>query len=156
MYSFPNLKPVCCPCPVLTVASWPAYRFPSGLVFPSLLEFSSLLWSTQSKTFSMVNEAEIDVFLKFPCLFCDPADVGNLMLVLLPFLNPAYTSGSSQFTYCWSLAWRILIITLLACEMSAVVWTFFGIVLLRDWNENWAFPVLWPLLSFPNLLAYWV
>ena len=25
-----------------------------------------------------------------------------------------------------------------------------------DWNENWCFPVLWPLLSFPDLLAYWV
>ena len=25
-----------------------------------------------------------------------------------------------------------------------------------DWNENRPFPVLWPLLSFPNLLAYWV
>ena len=36
-------------------------------------------------------------------------------LVPLPFLNPAWTSGSSQFTYCWSLAWRILSITLLAC-----------------------------------------
>ena len=29
-------------------------------------------------------------------------------LVPLPFLKPAWTSGSSQFTYCWSLAWRIL------------------------------------------------
>ena len=38
----------------------------------------------------------------------------------------------------------------------AVVWTFFGIAFLRDWNENWPFPVLWPLLSFPNLLASWV
>ena len=38
----------------------------------------------------------------------------------------------------------------------AVVWTFFGIGFLWDWNENWAFPVLWPLLSLPNLLAYWV
>ena len=28
--------------------------------------------------------------------------------------------------------------------------------LLWDWNENWPFPVLWPLLSFPDLLAYWV
>ena len=28
--------------------------------------------------------------------------------------------------------------------------------LLWDWNENWPFSVLWPLLSFPNLLAYWV
>ena len=40
-------------------------------------------------------------------------------LVPLPFLNPAWTSGSSQFTYYWSLTWRILSITLLACEMSA-------------------------------------
>ena len=45
-------------------------------------------------------------------------------LVPLPFLNLALTSVSSQFTYCWSLAWRILSITLLACEMSAIVWQF--------------------------------
>ena len=38
----------------------------------------------------------------------------------LPFLNLAYTSGSSWFMYCWSPAWRILSITLLACEMSAI------------------------------------
>ena len=79
-------------------------------------------------------------------------------LVPLPFLKPAWTSGSSWFMYCWSLAWRILSITLLACEMSncAVVLAFFGIAFLWDWNENWPFPVLWPLLSFPNFLAYWV
>ena len=40
----------------------------------------------------------------------------------LPFLNPAWTSGSSQFMFCWSLAWRILNITLLACEMCTIVW----------------------------------
>ena len=33
----------------------------------------------------------------------------------------------------------------------AVVWTFFGIAFLWDWNENWSFPVLWPLLSFPDI-----
>ena len=38
----------------------------------------------------------------------------------------------------------------------AVVWAFFGSAFLWDWNENWPFPVLWPLLSFPNWLAYWV
>ena len=43
-----------------------------------------------------------------------------LPLVPLPFLKPAWTSGSSHFMYCWSLAWRILSITLLACEMSAI------------------------------------
>ena len=36
-------------------------------------------------------------------------------------LKMAWTSGGSRFTYCWSLAWRILSITLLACEMSATV-----------------------------------
>ena len=38
----------------------------------------------------------------------------------------------------------------------AVVWAFFGIAFLWEWNENWPFPVLWLLLSFPNFLAYWV
>ena len=33
-----------------------------------------------------------------------------------------------------------------------LVW---GIAFLWDWNENWPIPVLQPLLSFPNLLAYW-
>ena len=32
--------------------------------------------------------------------------------------------------------------------------TFFGIAFFSDWNENWRFSVLWPLLSFLNLLAY--
>ena len=40
-------------------------------------------------------------------------------LVPLPFLNPACTSGSSRFTYCWSIAWRILSTILLEFEMSA-------------------------------------
>ena len=35
----------------------------------------------------------------------------------------------------------------------AVVWAFFGIAFLWDWNENWPFPVLWSLLSFPYFLA---
>ena len=35
----------------------------------------------------------------------------------LPFLNPAGTSGSSQFKNCWSLSWRILSISLLVCVL---------------------------------------
>ena len=31
-----------------------------------------------------------------------------------------------------------------------VVWAFFGIAFLWDWNENWPFPVLKPLLRVPN------
>ena len=45
-------------------------------------------------------------------------------LVPLPFLNPAWTSGISQFMYCWSLTWRILSITLLVGKMNAIVWQF--------------------------------
>ena len=79
-------------------------------------------------------------------------------LVPLPFLNLTCTSGSSQFRCCcWSLAWRILsnyFATLWDEGNWAVVWAFFGVAFLWDWNEKWPFPVLWPLLSFPNLLAY--
>ena len=65
-------------------------------------------------------------------------------LIPLPFLNSACTSRSSQFMYCWSLAWRILSILLLTCEMRTIVqylvWTFFDIAL-WGWKENWPFPV---------------
>ena len=37
-----------------------------------------------------------------------------------------------------------------------VIWIFFGIALLWDWNENWPVLGLWPLLSFSYLLAYWL
>ena len=73
------------------------------------------------KGFDIVNKAEVDVFLEFSHFFNDPTDVGNLISVPLPFLNPTWTSESSLFTYCWSLPWSILSITLLTCEMSAIV-----------------------------------
>ena len=71
-----------------------------GLVFPSLSELSTVSCDPQVKGFGIVNKAEIDVFLELSCFFDDPADVGNLISGSLPFLNPALTSGSSQFTYC--------------------------------------------------------
>ena len=114
-------------CPVLTIVSWPAYRFLrrqvrwwSGIPI-SLRTFHFVVIHTV-KGFGIVNKAEVDVFLELSCFFNDPADMAIWSLVPLPFLKPAWTSGSSQFTYCWSLAWRILIITLLACEMSTIVW----------------------------------
>ena len=74
------------------------------------------------KGFGIVSKAEIDVFfwnsLPFSMI---QRMLAIWSLVPLPFLHPAWTSGSSQFTYCCSLAWRILSITLLACEMSAIV-----------------------------------
>ena len=79
-------------------------------------------------------------------------------LVPLPFLKPAWTSGSSWF--------KLLkpglenfghYFTSMLDECNcAVVWALLGIAFLWHWNENWPFPVLWPLLSFPNLLACWM
>ena len=40
------------------------------------------------KGFSIVNEAEVDVFLEFSCFFHDPTNVGNL------------SSDSSAFSKC--------------------------------------------------------
>ena len=74
------------------------------------------------KGFGKLNIAEVDVFLELSCFFDNPVVVGNWSLVPLLFPKPAGTSGSSWFTYCWSLAWRIFSITLLVCEMSAIVW----------------------------------
>ena len=76
-------------------------------------------------------------------------------LVPLPFLNPICTSGSSRFTYCGSLPWRILSITLLAWEMHTIVWyfehslafPFFGIRMKTDLFQScghcWVFQIYW-------------
>ena len=104
------------------------------------------------KGFGVVNKAEVDIFLELSCFFDDPVDVGNLISGSYAFSKSSL--NSSQFLNCWSLDWRILNFTLLVCCVA--VWAFFGIAFLWDWNENWPFPVLWPLLSFPNLLVYWV
>ena len=53
------------------------------------------------KGFSIVNEAEVDVFLKFPCFFYHPADVGNLI------------SGSSAFSKYSLNIWKFLVHVLL-------------------------------------------
>ena len=52
------------------------------------------------KGFGIVNKAEIYGFLELSHFFSDPTDVGNLISVPLPFLNPSGTSGNSQFMYC--------------------------------------------------------
>ena len=52
------------------------------------------------KSFRKVNEAEVDVFLEFPCFFYDPTDVGNLICgssafskdqSILKEINPEYS-----------------------------------------------------------------
>ena len=109
------------------------------------------------KGFGIVNKAEVNVFLELSCFFDDPTDVGNLIsgssafsksqlehLEVHVLLKPGLENVKHYFVSMWN-----------ECN-CAVVWAFFGTAFLWDWNENWPFPVLWPLLSFPNLLAYWV
>ena len=123
-YSFSYLELVCCS------------MFSSNCCFLTCIQFSQeagqVVWYSHFfqnfpqfivihtvKSFGIVNKAERDVFLELSCFFHDPADVGNLI------------SGSSAFSKTtlniWKfmvhvlLAWRILSITLLACEMSAIV-----------------------------------
>ena len=109
------------------------------------------------KGFGIVNKTERDIFLELSCFFNDPADVGNLICGSSAFsksslnickftvhilLKPGMENFGHYFTHMWD-----------ECN-CVVVWTFFRIAFLWDWNENWP-PVLWPLLSFlfPGILS---
>ena len=161
---FPIWNQSVVPCPVLTVASWPTYRFLKrkrqvvwySHFFKNFLQFVVV---HRVKGFGIVNKARVDVFLELFCFFSDPTDVGNLI------------SGSSVFSKSSLNIWKFSVHVLLkTCwenfehyfasvwdECNCVAfWAFFVIAFLRDWDENWPFPVLWPLLHFTNLLTYWV
>ena len=164
MYSFPDLEPVCWSmssfnCCFLTCIEisleagqvvWYAHLFQN---FPQFIVIHIV------KGFGIVNKAEVDVFsgtlllfswssrcwqfdLWFLCLFQNQLEHLKYMVHIL--LKPGLENFEHYFTSVW-----------VECN-CAVVWAFFGIAFLWDWNKNWPFPVLWPLLSFPNLLAYWV
>ena len=164
MYFFPALEPVCCSmssfncCFLICIqisqeagkVVWYSHLFQN---FPQFVVIHIV------KGFGVVNKAEVDVFLKLSCFLDDPMDVGNLI------------SGSSAFSKSsWNI-WKFSVHVPLKPHLEnfehylasmwnecscAVLWAFFGIAFLWDCNESWPFPVLWPLLSFPNLLAYWV
>ena len=99
------------PCLALTIASWPAYRFLRRQVRWSGIPISWRIFQfvviNTVKGFGVVNKAEVDVFLELLFFLMIQWMLAIWSLVPLPFLNPAWTSGSSLFTYCWSLAWRI-------------------------------------------------
>ena len=87
------------------------------------------------KGFSIVNAAEADVLLEFSCFFYDLMDVDILI------------SGSSAFSKCHLYIWKFLghiplkpSLENFEHDMKWVQlcgsWTFFGIALLWDWNEN--------------------
>ena len=163
-YSFPNLEQVCCSmsssnCCFLTCIQisqeagqvvWYSHLFQN---FPQFVVIHTV------KGFGIVNKADVDVFLELFCFFNDPAVVGNLISCSSAFsktsfniwkftvhvlLKPGLENFKHHFTSVWD-----------ECN-CAVVWAFFVLAFLWDWNENWPFPVLWPLMSFPNLLEYWV
>ena len=105
------------------------------------------------KDFGIINKAEMVVFLEFSCFFYNLADVSNLIF------------GSSAFSKSSLNIWKFSVHVLLKPSLEnfehyfasmwdecncVLVWTFFGIAFLWDLNENWPFPVLWPLLSLWN------
>ena len=170
-----NIQPLCTPFPILNQSVVPSpvlFFFFSLICIEISQEAGKVVWYSYLfknfpqfvvictvKGFTVVNEAEVDVFLEFPCFFYDPSNVGN------------FISGSPAFSKSSLNIWKFSVHILLKPSLEnfehyfariwdecncVVVWTFFGIAFLWDWNENRPFPVLWPLLSFPNLLAYWV
>ena len=146
------------PCPVLTVASWPSQESGQVVWYSHLFQnFPQFVVIHTLKGSGIVNKTKVDVFLEFSCCFDDSVDVGNLI------------SGSSAFSKTSLDIWKFKVHVLLKPGLEnfehyftsvwdkcncVVVWAFFGIAFLWDWNENWPFPVLQPLLSFSNLLAY--
>ena len=162
MYTFPDLEPVCCSisnsnCCFLT--SIQISQEAGQVVWYShlLKNFPQFVVIHTVKGFNVVSEAK------------------SFSGILLLFL---WSSGCWQFDL-WSSAfsksslymWKFFVHILLKPRLKdfehflasmwnecncVIVWIFFSIALLWDWNEKWPLPVLWPLLSFPNLLAYWV
>ena len=78
--------------------------------------------------------------LWFLCLSKTSLNIWKFTVPVL--LKPGLENFEHYFTSVWE-----------ECN-CVVVWAFFGIAFLWDWNENCPFPVLWPLLHFPNLQAY--
>ena len=160
MYSFSYLEPVCCSvssfnCCFLTCIQVSQEAGQLVWYSPVFQNFPVFIVIHTVKGFGIVNKAEIDVFLELCCFFSDPADVGNLVSGSLAFsktslniwkftvhvlLKPGLENFEHYFTSVWD-----------ECN-CALVWAFFDISFLLDWNENWPFPVLWPLLSFH---IYW-
>ena len=150
MYSFPNLEPVHC------FISGSNFWFLACIQVPQeagkVVCFSHLFKNFPQfvvihtvKGFSLVTEAEVDVFLEFSCFFYALMGVGNLISDFSAFsksslniwkfmvhvlLKPSLENSEHHFANMWD-----------ECS-CVVVWTFFGIAFLWNWNENWPFLVL--------------
>ena len=144
MYSFSYLEPVCCSmssfnCCFLTCKQ--VSQEAGQVVWYShlLKNFPQFIVIHTVKCFGIVNKAEIDIFLELSSFFDDPEDVGNLI------------SGSSAFSKTSLNIWKFMVHVLLKPGLEnfehyftsmwdecncVVVWAFFGIAFLWDWNEN--------------------
>ena len=113
----------------------------------SLRIFHSLLWFTQSKTFSLVNAAKRYIFLDFVCFLFEPTNVGNLIsgssafaestLYLWKFLGHALSNPSlKDFEYNLTSMWNE--------DSCQVAWTFFSTALLLGlgWKLIFSSPVI--------------
>ena len=148
-HSFSYLEPVCCSMSssnfcfltIIRVSQetgqviWYSHLFQN---FPQCIVIHTV------KGFGIVNKTEIDVFLELSCFFDDPADVGNLISS-----SSAFSKSSLKI---WKFTVHILLkpglenlsITLLVCEMSAIVQQFdhslalpfFGIGMKADLSQS--------------------
>ena len=146
---FPILNQFVVPCLVLTIASWSEYRVSqeTGKVvwyshffknFPQLVVIHTV------KGFIVGNEA--DVFLEFSCFLYEPANVDSLISGSSAFLNSAWTSGSSWFTYCWShVKWAQLF------GSFSILWHCFSLGL--EWKLTFSSPVA--TAEFSNFAGIW-
>ena len=115
------------------------------------------LWSTVKGFHIVVNEAEVDAFLECSCFFCYPTEVGNLI------------SGSSAFSksilYIWNFLFHILLrpslkdfehyLSSIWNEHNCMIEHSLALPFFRIEMKTDLFKSCWPLLSFPNFLAYW-
>ena len=137
---------------MLTVASCPAYRFLKRQVRWSGIPISLRIFYLFKnfvvhtiKGVGIVNKAEINVFLELSCFFNDPTDVGTLISGSFAFSKASLNMWKFMAHVLLKLAWRILSITLLAGEMSAIVqWfehslplPFFGIGMKSDLFQSY-------------------
>ena len=128
-------------CVRLFVTPWTvAHHTPLSMGFSRQQYWSGLPFPSPVKGFGTVNKAEIDVFLKLSCFFDDPEDVGNMISVSSVFSKSRLNTwkftvhvllkpGLENFEHYFATMWD-------ECN-CVVVWAFFGIAFLRDWNENW-------------------
>ena len=102
--SFPIWNQPLVPCAVLTVASWPAYRFHRRQVrwsgIPISWRIFQFVVTHTVKGFSVVNEAEVDVFLESLCFLYDPTDVANLIC--------GFSAFSKSRLYIWKFLVHVL------------------------------------------------